>query len=577
MVSLPKGSDDWKLLHEDFESLQSQILEQCRLVKRRNQFPIYSNSRKAPLWIKVEEFGGYQSPEKLGIISDDTELVFVDSPNELGRTDDNNAYSFIVVPSSGFDFVCNPAQTIANVCSFQSHQFLVRKCEKVPRGVLLIPDIILNEVFRVSPKDEIDILASVSTALEFSGIIHYSVDGATCNFEAGKHLNETIIAAPNGIAVKSFANESSQIHRFKTPASLESNSFSEFISQTKHRMILFHGQSGCGKSKAVADAIQYLNYSSSYLFKIVYIDLMTTDLYINSDIDLFSTIIFDHADEYLQIESDAEDEVTRKYVNMCRYISELLSMHKTAKVVLVSRSSKAFSRLSSAFSLRFDYSFRLEASKGWSFDVNPEPLISVFGLEEAKSSLHRLILNPLQFYRVYAANNMDLHSRYIMLVICIILKIFSILMSGPTGSGKTHLALKFLEHHDIRFIHIHGPEILDKYVGSSEKGVRDIFTRARNLKPCVILFDEFDSLVPKRGSNQSGVTDRIVNQFLTELDGTEDRSGVFIIATTSRPDLIDKAIIRPGRIDQRIELSYPKIDEIKEVHFVNLYNFTNRD
>lgn len=138
-------------------------------------------------------------------------------------------------------------------------------------------------------------------------------------------------------------------------------------------------------------------------------------------------------------------------------------------------------------------------------------------------------------------------------------------MSGPSGSGKTYLALKFLNHHKIPFIHVHGPEILNKYVGSSEKGVRDIFIRARKIKPCVILFDEFDSLVPKRGSNQSGVTDRIVNQFLTELDGTEDRSGVFIIATTSRPDLMDKAIIRPGRIDNRIELSYPNSAEIKEV------------
>lgn len=146
-------------------------------------------------------------------------------------------------------------------------------------------------------------------------------------------------------------------------------------------------------------------------------------------------------------------------------------------------------------------------------------------------------------------------------------------MSGPSGSGKTFIAQKFLEHYNIPFIHIHGPEILDKYVGSSERGVRDIFSRARNMKPCVILFDEFDSLVPRRGSNQSGVTDRIVNQFLTELDGTEDRSGVFIIATTSRPDLIDKAIIRPGRIDQKIELGFPKIEEIKEVHKVVSFNF----
>lgn len=87
------------------------------------------------------------------------------------------------------------------------------------------------------------------------------------------------------------------------------------------------------------------------------------------------------------------------------------------------------------------------------------------------------------------------------------------------------------------------------------------------MKPCIIVFDEIDSLVPKRGSNQAGVTDRIVNQFLTELDGTEDRSGIFIIGTTSRPDLIDKAILRPGRIDQLIDLKYPQFDEIKQVKY----------
>lgn len=135
------------------------------------------------------------------------------------------------------------------------------------------------------------------------------------------------------------------------------------------------------------------------------------------------------------------------------------------------------------------------------------------------------------------------------------------------------MAQKFIEHYNIKCISVHGPEILDKYVGSSERGVRDLFSRARDMKPCVIFFDEIDSLVPKRGSNQSGVTDRIVNQFLTELDGTEDRSGIFIIATTSRPDLIDKAILRPGRIDQRIELSYPTLDEIKQVHLLKLISF----
>lgn len=108
---------------------------------------------------------------------------------------------------------------------------------------------------------------------------------------------------------------------------------------------------------------------------------------------------------------------------------------------------------------------------------------------------------------------------------------------------------------------------MDKYVGASERGVRDLFSRARNIKPCMIVFDEIDSLVPSRGSNQAGVTDRIVNQFLTELDGTEDRSGIFMIGTTSRPDLIDKAILRPGRIDQRIELRHPSAEDVKKVKF----------
>ena len=143
--------------------------------------------------------------------------------------------------------------------------------------------------------------------------------------------------------------------------------------------------------------------------------------------------------------------------------------------------------------------------------------------------------------------------------------IFSVLIYGPTGSGKTFLTQKFIEHYRIPCIFVRGPEILSKYVGSSERGVRDLFSRARNLKPCVIVFDEIDSLVPRRGSNQAGVTDRIVNQFLTELDGTEDRSGIFIIGTTSRIDLIDKAILRPGRIDQHVELKYPEIEEIKQV------------
>lgn len=122
-----------------------------------------------------------------------------------------------------------------------------------------------------------------------------------------------------------------------------------------------------------------------------------------------------------------------------------------------------------------------------------------------------------------------------------------------------------MEAHRIPFLACRGPEVLNKYVGSSEQAIRNLFEQARNKRPCVLFFDEFDSLVPQRGSNQSGVTDRIVNQFLTELDGTADRSGVFILACSSRPELIDKAIMRPGRIDYRVEVKLPTCEELIDV------------
>lgn len=144
------------------------------------------------------------------------------------------------------------------------------------------------------------------------------------------------------------------------------------------------------------------------------------------------------------------------------------------------------------------------------------------------------------------------------------------MLSGPSGSGKTFLARQFIRQFGIPSIEIRGPELLDKYVGASERAVRDLFSKARRMRPCIIFFDEIDSIVPVRGSNQSGVTDRIVNQFLTELDGTEDRSGIFILATTSRADLIDKALLRPGRIDIQINLELPTENEISSVTNTNI-------
>ena len=111
------------------------------------------------------------------------------------------------------------------------------------------------------------------------------------------------------------------------------------------------------------------------------------------------------------------------------------------------------------------------------------------------------------------------------------------------------------------FISIKGPELLNKYVGESEKAVRQLFKRATQSAPCVIFFDELDSLCPKRGSDNNTSSERVVNQLLTEMDGLEERVGVFVIAATNRPDIIDPAMLRPGRLDKLLYVPLPNSDD----------------
>eukprot|EP00792_Barthelona_sp_PAP020_P005431 TRINITY_DN2645_c0_g1_i1.p1 TRINITY_DN2645_c0_g1~~TRINITY_DN2645_c0_g1_i1.p1 ORF type:complete len:784 (-),score=199.56 TRINITY_DN2645_c0_g1_i1:155-2413(-) len=133
-----------------------------------------------------------------------------------------------------------------------------------------------------------------------------------------------------------------------------------------------------------------------------------------------------------------------------------------------------------------------------------------------------------------------------------------ILLYGPPGCGKTLLAKAVASQSGANFISVKGPELLDKFVGESERAVRDLFERAKTAQPCVIFFDELDALVPKRGnSNHSEVTDRVVNQFLTMLDGLDSRGSVFVIGATNRPLLVDNALLRPGRLGQKIFVPMP--------------------
>ncbi|KAF3907228.1 Paraplegin [Dactylellina cionopaga] len=136
-----------------------------------------------------------------------------------------------------------------------------------------------------------------------------------------------------------------------------------------------------------------------------------------------------------------------------------------------------------------------------------------------------------------------------------------VLLYGPPGCGKTLLAKAVANESNANFISVKGPELLNKWVGESERAVRQVFMRARASQPCVIFFDELDALAGKREDATTEATSRVVNTLLTELDGLNDRKGVYVIAATNRPDMIDPAMLRPGRLDKALFVALPTAEE----------------
>uniref|UniRef100_A0A2K5E7U6 Peroxisomal ATPase PEX1 n=1 Tax=Aotus nancymaae TaxID=37293 RepID=A0A2K5E7U6_AOTNA len=203
------------------------------------------------------------------------------------------------------------------------------------------------------------------------------------------------------------------------------------------------------------------------------------------------------------------------------------------------------------------------------------------GLHEVRQILMDTIQLPAKYPELFA--NLPIRQRT------------GILLYGPPGTGKTLLAGVIAQESRMNFISIKGPELLSKYIGASEQAVRDIFIRAQAAKPCILFFDEFESIAPRRGHDNTGVTDRVVNQLLTQLDGVEGLQGVYVLAATSRPDLIDPALLRPGRLDKcvycpppdqvsRLEIlsvlsdSLPLADDVDLQHIASLTNsFTGAD
>ncbi|KAJ5324721.1 hypothetical protein N7476_003321 [Penicillium atrosanguineum] len=180
---------------------------------------------------------------------------------------------------------------------------------------------------------------------------------------------------------------------------------------------------------------------------------------------------------------------------------------------------------------------------------------AIGGLFETRQILLETLQYPTKYAPIFAQCPLRLRS--------------GLLLYGFPGCGKTMLASAVAGECGLNFISVKGPEILNKYIGASEKSVRDLFERAQAARPCILFFDEFDSIAPKRGHDSTGVTDRVVNQLLTQMDGAEGLSGVYVLAATSRPDLIDPALLRPGRLDKSLLCDMPshadRVDIIKAV------------
>ena len=178
------------------------------------------------------------------------------------------------------------------------------------------------------------------------------------------------------------------------------------------------------------------------------------------------------------------------------------------------------------------------------------------GLEDVKQKLTEAVVWPLKYAELFQQANTKPTK--------------GILLSGPPGTGKTMMAKALANESEVNFISVKGPEIMSKYVGESERGVREVFRKARQASPCIIFFDEFDSLVPERGlSGDSQVAERVISQFLSELDGLEELKGVLVLAATNRKDLIDTAILRPGRFDFILEFPLPDEKARQEIFKVH--------
>ncbi|UVE49530.1 AAA family ATPase [Haloferax larsenii] len=185
---------------------------------------------------------------------------------------------------------------------------------------------------------------------------------------------------------------------------------------------------------------------------------------------------------------------------------------------------------------------------------------AVGGLDDVKRSLERAVTWPLTYAPLFEAAATDPPT--------------GVLLHGPPGTGKTLLARAIAAESGVNFIHVAGPELLDRYVGESEKSVREVFDRARQAAPSILFFDEIDALATDRDSmgSDSGVTERVVSQLLTEMDNAADNPNLVVLAATNRRDALDPALLRPGRLETHVEVPAPDIEARRAIIDVHVRN-----
>ena len=181
----------------------------------------------------------------------------------------------------------------------------------------------------------------------------------------------------------------------------------------------------------------------------------------------------------------------------------------------------------------------------------------VGGLKDVKQALIEAVIWPLEHRAVFDEARIAPPKGF--------------LLTGLPGTGKTLVAKALAAESGVNFISVKGAQLMSMYIGESERAVREVFRKARAAAPCIIFFDEIDALLPRRaeGSTDSGVAQRVVSQFLTEMDGIEELRGVFVLGATNRPELLDAALLRPGRFEHTIEVALPGLPALREIFAVH--------